>query len=116
MLRKSEFGELLASDEGIATNILIDRLARLQQAGLAVNRDHSTDCKKFRYELTQAGRDLAPALVELILWSDEYVADVKAPPEAIATIRARKQQIIARLRAGLPILSRFDPKTERMDF
>src|SRR5688572_24457952 len=49
------YGELLAAEEGIATNILAARLESLQRLGLIVSRDG-------RYGLTRKGLDLLPAM------------------------------------------------------
>src|SRR5436190_18031724 len=62
---KKTYGEFLASDEGIARNILADRLVRLQQKGLLAKRPHPLDGRKDIYELTDAGLDLIPVLLAI---------------------------------------------------
>lgn len=70
MLRgKRTYSEFLEADEGIATNILVARLKHLEAEGI-VNKSRDPDNRRaFIYELTQKGRDLAPILIEIIIWS-----------------------------------------------
>jgi len=63
------FKELLSSDEGIATNILADRLRRLESYGIITAQADPADGRKLRYLLTAKGMDLAPVLTEMVLWS-----------------------------------------------
>lgn len=62
------FNDLLASLPGLAPNILVDRLRRLESAGVAVARPYSTRPPRSVYELTGRGRDLADALRLLADW------------------------------------------------
>ena len=58
------FKEFLDQGEGIASNILADRLKRLEQRGIIKKFAHLTDARKARYELTEKGYDLAPVLID----------------------------------------------------
>src|SRR5687768_10629590 len=69
---KTAYGDFVQSDEKIATNILADRLAILEWAGIILKEDHPEKKSKFVYKLTQKGIDLIPILLEIILWSDKY--------------------------------------------
>ncbi len=80
--------------EGIATNILAERLARLERAGIITRREDPDDRRRAIYELTPKGVDLAPVLVELVLWSARH-EDTDAPP---ATLRAMKRDRAAFIR------------------
>jgi DNA-binding HxlR family transcriptional regulator len=79
------YSGFLQAGEGIATNVLSDRLARLERAGLVTRRRQAGDRRRVRYRLTAKGMDLAPVLVELVLWSarhertDAPAAVVKLP-------------------------------------
>src|SRR5215471_810502 len=66
------FNELLAAGEGIASNILTDRLAKLEAAGIVTKSADEADARRFRYRLTEKGIDLAPTLIEMVLWSARY--------------------------------------------
>jgi DNA-binding HxlR family transcriptional regulator len=68
MLRGSRtFKEFLGSYEKIATNILTDRLHRLESYGILTAEPDPTDGRKLIYLLTQKGIDLAPVLTEMVL-------------------------------------------------
>jgi|SRR5215469_3389985 len=70
MLRGSRtFKELLNSYERPATNILTDRLRRLESHGIITARPDPTDGRKLIYLLTPKGLDLAPVLTEMVLWA-----------------------------------------------
>ncbi len=68
----STFGEFLNADEGIATNVLADKLALLEKGGIISKETHPTSKAKILYRLTPKGVDLIPALVEIILWGEKY--------------------------------------------
>lgn len=66
---KRTFKDLLSSDEGIATNILSNRLARLEEYSI-ITKDKRPDNKKVNiYTPTNLGLDLIPVVLELALWS-----------------------------------------------
>jgi DNA-binding HxlR family transcriptional regulator len=69
---KSRYQELLNSEEGIATNILADRLLRLEQQGLISKADDPDDKRQFRYSPTQKALDLLPVIFEMARWSAKY--------------------------------------------
>src|SRR5258708_13891795 len=56
------FGDFLDGAEGIATNILADRLAKLKTAGVLVSKPVAGDRRKVHYRLTNKGVSLVPIL------------------------------------------------------
>ena len=62
---KNTYGEFLASEEGMATNILASRLAHLEHQGILVKKLSERDKRKEEYVLTEKGLDLIPVLVEM---------------------------------------------------
>jgi DNA-binding HxlR family transcriptional regulator len=60
---------MLTSPEGIATNILSDRLHRLADAGLIVREPDTDDQRQWIYRPTEKALGLVPMLAELIVWS-----------------------------------------------
>jgi DNA-binding HxlR family transcriptional regulator len=66
---KRTYGELLASDESIATNVLASRLRHLEKEGLIKRSPDVDDRRRDRYGLTEDGIGLIPVLVELTCWS-----------------------------------------------
>lgn len=91
------FNEFAASDEGIATNILTDRLAKLETAGILGRRPDPADARRIRYCLTQKGIDLAPALVEIVLWAARY-EDTDAPRSTVRAMRSNRERFLAEVR------------------
>ncbi|HXN93587.1 MAG TPA: winged helix-turn-helix transcriptional regulator, partial [Candidatus Acidoferrales bacterium] len=55
--------------EGIATNILADRLRKLVAHGIITTERDRSDGRKLIYLLTAKGIDLAPVLTEMVLWA-----------------------------------------------
>jgi len=68
----TRFNEFLASQERIATNILADRLRRLQEYGIVTAQGDPSDGRKLIYSLTAKGIDLAPVLTEMVLWAARH--------------------------------------------
>ncbi|HWI74279.1 MAG TPA: helix-turn-helix domain-containing protein [Baekduia sp.] len=62
------YGELKAAVAGIASNVLAQRLAALEQAGLVVAEPYSRRPLRMRYALTPEARELAGALTLLAAW------------------------------------------------
>ena len=63
------YRELLECPEGIATNILADRLRKLERHSIVKIEPDARDRRRRVYELTNKGIDLAPVLTELVLWA-----------------------------------------------
>lgn len=91
------FREFLMSGEGIATNILADRLTRLQESGVVDAEADSTDGRKVNYRLTEKGIDLAPALFDLLLWGAKYEQSA-APCALLAEMAANRESVLAEVR------------------
>jgi DNA-binding HxlR family transcriptional regulator len=65
---KHRFGDFLASPEHIPTNILAERLKRLEAAGLVSTEAYSQRPPRYEYHLTEHGRALAPVVEALAAW------------------------------------------------
>jgi len=70
---KRYYRELLRSDEGIASNILAERLARLVAVGVLSKTDDPTHKQKAIYSLTPMGIDLLPIVAQLGIWGRKYL-------------------------------------------
>ncbi|HEY1084272.1 MAG TPA: helix-turn-helix domain-containing protein [Prosthecobacter sp.] len=68
VLGHSRFGEFVSSPEGIPTNILSDRLEKLQQHDIIQQRPATQGGKRMAYELTEKGRALLPILRAMRDW------------------------------------------------
>jgi DNA-binding HxlR family transcriptional regulator len=63
------YKEFMECYEGIATNILADRLRKLIAYGIITAGPDPSDGRKLIYRLTSKGIDLAPVLTEMVLWA-----------------------------------------------
>jgi DNA-binding HxlR family transcriptional regulator len=63
------FGDLIAELGGIAPNVLIDRLRRMERHGLVVATLYSQRPRRYVYDLTESGRELAAVLPLLTGWA-----------------------------------------------
>lgn len=75
---KKTYSEFLASDENIATNILITRLKHLEAEGIVSKTKDPQNRRSNSYCLTEKGRDLAPVMMEIIRWSGKHDTRPKA--------------------------------------
>lgn len=91
------FNEFLEGGEGIASNILSERLRRLEGAQILERRRDPSDRRRQLYRLTARGMDLAPVLVELVLWSATYER-TDAPPAVVRSMRRDRSAFIAAAR------------------
>ena len=91
------FKEFQSSGEGIATNILADRLRRLEAAGIIREEAEETDRRRLNYRLTEKGIDLAPVLLDLLIWGSRH-EDTGAPCAIIEEMASKREQILAEVR------------------
>ena len=91
------FKEFEASGEGIATNILADRLERLEQAGIIATEEDEDDRRKLNYQLTGKGIDLAPVLLELLIWGARH-EKTDAPCVLIEQMVSSRVRLLAEVR------------------
>ena len=92
---RREFGHFLKSGEGISTNILTDRLDKLQCFGIINKQPHPKHGKKYIYDLTEQGLKLAPTIIEFSLWSLEMVQNTFLPPGILEMMRHDRQKLIS---------------------
>jgi DNA-binding HxlR family transcriptional regulator len=91
------FKQFQESGEGIATNILADRLERLEKAALITVESDSTDGRRLNYRLTERGIDLAPLLLELLIWGARH-ENSGAPCALIGNMEDNRGQVLAEVR------------------
>lgn len=68
LMDKHRHREFLASPEGIASNILADRLKRLETAGLIDRAPDPADRRQVIYSATAKGKTLSPLLLQIAEW------------------------------------------------
>jgi DNA-binding HxlR family transcriptional regulator len=79
---KSMFKELLASPEGIPTNILADRLKRLEAEGIVQSKPYQERPVRHAYSLTAKGAALGEILLAYVNWGRKHI------PGTIALVRS----------------------------
>jgi DNA-binding HxlR family transcriptional regulator len=90
------YKEFLECYEGIATNILADRLRKLVAYGIITSEADPSDGRKVIYLLTLKGIDLAPVLMEMVLWAAAHEETGNQP--LIRQMRADKEKFLAGVR------------------
>ena len=73
---KETFKDFTESAEAIATNILSTKLKLLEKLGIIIKTKRPDNKKTNLYLLTDKGLALTPILVELALWSDDYLRPI----------------------------------------
>ena len=91
------FKEFQESGEGIATNILTDRLKKLEAAKIIAAETEKTDGRRVNYRLTEKGIDLAPVLLELLIWAARH-EETGANCAEIAKMEKNRQAVLAETR------------------
>lgn len=88
------FSEFQHSGEGIATNILSDRLRKLEEAGILTTEPSEEDGRSGHYRLTPKGIALAPVLLELLIWSARH-EETAAPCSFIDLMDRSREAVLA---------------------
>ena len=99
--RKQYFGDFQNSPEKIATNILSDRLKKLDMADIILRRQDLGNQRRIIYAVTEKGLSLAPTILELLRWGAEYVVVNSKHDELIRQFDLDPQKLIAEIRSSL---------------
>jgi DNA-binding HxlR family transcriptional regulator len=95
------------SYEGIATNILANRLRKLEAYGLITAKADPSDARKVIYALTAKGIDLAPVLTEMALWAARH--EETENQALLRLMRKDKEQFNAQIRQRWAARQRYHP-------
>lgn len=96
---RNTYGAFLRSTEKPATNILANRLAKLELEGVIVKKAHNTDKRKEVYSLTEKGLDLIPILLDMAEWSLNHgLGKTFVPDEFVESVRKDKAKVVAWMR------------------
>jgi DNA-binding HxlR family transcriptional regulator len=112
------FKEFQESGEGIASNILSDRLQKLEQSGILTSEPEVTDGRRINYRLTRKGMDLAPILLDLLIWGARHEQG-DASCSLILRMEKNREEILAeaerrwRERDSTPLIPQFDSDVAR---
>ncbi len=102
---KKTYGELLDSPERIPTNILADRLRRLEDAGLIASSPYQERPVRYAYRLTEKGEELEEVLQAVVRWGKKHIPGTRTLKESASGSGARKRTRLsteARPRAPAP--------------
>jgi DNA-binding HxlR family transcriptional regulator len=91
------YGDFQNSGEGIATNILSERLRRLIETGIVQAEIDPADRRRTIYRLTEKGIDLAPVMLELLIWGAQH-EETGAPCAVIAEMAQNREAVLAETR------------------
>ena len=91
------FKHFQQSGEGIASNILAERLHRLEAAGIIATEADKTDGRRVNYRLTGKGIDLAPVMLELLIWAARH-EETGVPCAFIAKMAKHREEFLAEVR------------------
>jgi DNA-binding HxlR family transcriptional regulator len=91
---RTTYGDFLRAEEGIATNVLADRLVRLLEDGVVERQGAG-------YRLTPKGVDLLPILLDIIAWSAKYDPKTAAERGFVRRLRRDRAGLEAEIRQKL---------------
>ena len=81
LLRKRDTYSQIAAEERIPTNILADRLKKMEASGLIRAEPYQQRPVRYKYVLTEKGRDLGEVLASLAKWGKKHVGGTIVAPE-----------------------------------
>ena len=112
------FKEFMDSGEDIASNVLADRLRRLELSGIISAEREESDNRRINYRLTEKGIDLAPVMLDLLIWGARY-EPTGASCSLILRMEKNRDEILNEARRRwenddpTPLIPRFDRAVAR---
>lgn len=94
---RRRYRELLACEEGIATNVLADRLKRLEQRGLIRKEQDQQDARQYVYKPTQLAVSVVPMLIEMTVWGARNSKTTVVDRDMLRRFETDREQLIADL-------------------
>ena len=91
------FKDFQNAGEGIASNVLASRLRALQAAKIITAERDFDDGRRIEYRLTSKGIDLAPAVLELLIWGTRH-ENTGVPCAAIERLEKHREELLAEVR------------------
>ncbi|WP_448546564.1 winged helix-turn-helix transcriptional regulator [Thalassotalea fusca] len=101
---RNEFGHLLQSSEGISTNILTERLHRLQKYHVIEKLPHPSHGKKSVYRLTEHGIALFPVLIEFMLWAKRVIDGCFIPEDIYQLMQNDRDSLFEKVKNRQPLV------------
>jgi len=93
------YGQCLGSKERISTNILADRMKRLEAEGIINKSSDPNNRKSYIYSLTKKGLDLAPIVLEAIKWGGAHDPNTIAPDSILDRIENDRDNFLTEIRS-----------------
>jgi DNA-binding HxlR family transcriptional regulator len=112
------FKEFLGSGEGIASNVLADRLQRLESSGIIGAEREESDNRRINYRLTEKGIDLAPVMLDLLIWGARH-EQMGASCSLLLRMEKNREEILYEVRRRwenrdpTPLIPQFDSGVAR---
>ena len=100
-LRKRYFGDFQNSPEKIATNILSDRLRKLEAAGMVLRQPDPDHGCRIIYTVTEKCLELVPTIMELIRWGAKHVPRSNAHENLVQRFEQDPVEFMAQIRLSL---------------
>ncbi|MEM8893638.1 MAG: helix-turn-helix domain-containing protein [Bacteroidota bacterium] len=98
---KKFYRDFLGSMEGIATNILSDRLKKLEANGIIESKIYEKLKTMKQYSLTRKGKDLIPIVVEMMAWSVKHKTGLAVGEDFMEKVEKDRAQLIKNIQARL---------------
>ena len=92
---KKSYSEFLESDEKISTNILADRLKRLEEHEIVEKTVAPNNLSKLLYSLTPKGKDLLPIMLEITAWSAKHDSTTNTPETFLDTFDSGRDKMMS---------------------
>jgi len=86
----ARFDELI-ENLGISRNLLTRRLKLLVGSGIVERKSYRRKPIRYEYRLTEAGRDLVPAILALTAWGDRWARPIEGSPMLFVHKRCGRQ-------------------------
>ncbi len=97
------YRDFLEAGEGISTNILADRLLRLEEAEIITKSQDPLHGKRFIYRLTPKGRGLVPVMLELMKWAADFDDLTEMPKSFVKKLRNNPNVLAEEINAKLRV-------------
>ena len=76
-----EYKDFLTMKEGISSNILSERLKRLENRGIVASASHPDSKRRKLYYLTRRGKDLIYVIIEIVRWAEKNLSELIHIPD-----------------------------------
>ena len=101
----TRFQDFLDADEGISTNVLSDRLSRLETQQIISRKKDPSNGRQVIYQLTDKGKDLLPIMLTIFDWAEKYDSKTRVSKELAERIRVdlygARDEILATIKQSI---------------